>query len=269
MENNLIECLKNGWSADAGSLIVFDSHDKEEYCSGLLLGTSRYSSPCRWQIEAVESGYVVVQYDLSVNRCDIASQYEWLSSSIEGREIFGPQHMTVVHFETTPKGATNVYMRSTEVPSNILILLIVSDHIEKIQFVDQNTEKQTIYRSAVEKICSLGLEEKKAIVQMGYQLIASASPCGRVTESDDESIDVLLDGCFFLKAFGNVVWNQATNLNPYEAFKIVSQLDESAKAAIKLVLVNVARVDNVRLRFDILRQICVQASLPRIDNQNF
>ena len=33
MENNLIECLKNGWSADAGSLIVFDSHDKEEYCT--------------------------------------------------------------------------------------------------------------------------------------------------------------------------------------------------------------------------------------------
>lgn len=265
MEDNIIECLKNGWSADVGSSIVFDSHDKDEYRSGMPLGTSRYSNPCRWQIDAAESGYVVAQYDLSVNSSDIAPQYEWLCSSIEGREIFGPQHMEVIDFEMTPKGATNVYMRSTEDPSKILILLIVSDHIEKIQFVDQNTGKQTIYRSAVDKICFLGLEEKKAIIQMGYQLIASASPLERVTEADDESIDILLDGCFYMKAFGNVVWNQATDFNPFEAFRIVSRLDESAKAAVKLVLVNVARADNVRLRFDILMQLCVQASLPRIE----
>ncbi len=89
------------------------------------------------------------------------------------------------------------------------------------------------------------------------------SAAGRqLTYRDDPSIDELISGCCYMKPLGDLLWNQATDLNPYEAFRTVAGLDNSAKAAVKLVLVNVARMDNSALRFDILRQLCQQASLP-------
>ena len=118
-----------------------------------------------------------------------------------------------------------------------------------------------IYRSSLDKICFLSAEEKKAIFQTAYQMMVSAA--GRqLSYRDDPSIDELISGCCYMKALGDVLWNQATDLNPYQAFSTVASLDTSARAAIKLVLVNVARMDNSTLRFDILHQLCKLTSLP-------
>lgn len=262
--NSIVSALVAKNNSTTSCLYRFDSHGRTEYHGNRQITSELYDKPCRWEIERTSSftpGFEIRQYDLSISSQEKATYgfNSWDSGS--GKRLIYEDHMKIVHIAETPQGAKNVYLESTRDGANCLIALVVKDHIEKIQSVDRLNDVFIIYRSSLDKICFLTAEEKKAIFQTAYQMMVSAA--GRqLSYHDDPSIDELISGCCYMKHLGDLLWNQATDLNPYEAFRTVAALDSSAKAAVKLVLVNVARMDNSALRFDILRQLCQQASLP-------
>lgn len=251
--NGIVSALidKNNFSPSC--LYRFDSHGRTEYHGNRQTTPELYDKPCRWEIERIYSsspGFEIRQFDLSIR-----------PNEEEKTELIYEDHMKIVHINETPQGAKNVYLESTIDGAKCLIALVVKDHIEKIQSVDRLNDIFIIYRSALDKICFLSADEKKSIFQTAYQMMVCAA--GRqLSYRDDPSIDELISGCCYMKNLGDLLWNQATVLNPYQALSTVASLDISARAAIKLVLVNVARMDNSTLRFDILHQLCQLASLP-------
>lgn len=250
--NGIVSALIDRNNFCPSCLYRFDSHGRTEYHGNKQTTPELYDKPCRWEIERVNTsspGFEIRQYDLSIR------PYEE-----DKTKLIYKDHMKIVQINETPQGAKNVYLESTIDGAKCLIALVVKDHIEKIQSVDRLNDIFIIYRSSLDKICFLSAEEKKAIFQTAYQMMVSAA--GRqLSYRDDPSIDELISGCCYMKALGDVLWNQATDLNPYQAFSTVASLDTSARAAIKLVLVNVARMDNSTLRFDILHQLCKLTSL--------
>lgn len=110
-------------------------------------------------------------------------------------------------------------------------------------------------------LANLSLEKKKAVIQLGYQLIVSAA--GRpLSSSDDASIDIILGECITFtgnkradEILANSLWNDAILFNTFEAFKIVSLFSNSEKEAFAQMMLRVAREDNSYLRLDILSQI--------------
>ena len=251
--NGIVSALidKNNFSPSC--LYRFDSHGRTEYHGNRQTTPELYDKPCRWEIERIYSsspGFEIRQFDLSIR-----------PNEEEKTELIYEDHMKIVHINETPQGAKNVYLECTIDGAKCLIALVVKDHIEKIQSVDRLNDIFIIYRSALDKICFLSADEKKSIFQTAYQMMVCAA--GRqLSYRDDPSIDELISGCCYMKNLGDLLWNQATVLNPYQALSTVASLDISARAAIKLVLVNVARMDNSTLRFDILHQLCQLASLP-------
>lgn len=105
------------------------------------------------------------------------------------------------------------------------------------------------------------MEKKIAVIQLGYQLIASAA--GRpLSSSDDASIDIILNECMVLSGnkqideiLSNALWNEAILFNPYKSFQIVSSFTRNEKDAFKQMMLEVAKKDNSFLRMDILLQI--------------
>lgn len=110
-------------------------------------------------------------------------------------------------------------------------------------------------------LANLPIEKKKAVIQLGYQLIVSAA--GRPLSSlDDASIDIILRECSVSSGNGyaddilaNALWNDAILFDPFESFRIVSSFNQSEKKAFKEMMLKVARKDNTYLRMDILSQI--------------
>lgn len=110
-------------------------------------------------------------------------------------------------------------------------------------------------------LANLPIEKKKAVIQLGYQLIISAA--GRpLSSSDDASIDIILSECIAPSGnnhvdemSSNTLWNEAIHFNPFESFRIVSSFTQSEKEAFKQMMLKVARKDNAFLRMDILSQI--------------
>ena len=90
-------------------------------------------------------------------------------------------------------------------------------------------------------------EQIEAILQLTFQLIASAN-YGRFSEKDDPSIDVMMDKLGFsgplFANLGNAYWNDAMNMPPFEAFRIVSIFDDGKKNAFKDAIIAVADKDN-------------------------
>lgn len=100
-------------------------------------------------------------------------------------------------------------------------------------------------------------DEIKAILQLTYQLIASAN-YGGISENDDPSINVMMARLGFTGIFenlGNAYWNDAMRMNPFRAFDIVSGFDIDKKKAFKEAILAIADKDNTFLRHDIARQI--------------
>lgn len=116
-------------------------------------------------------------------------------------------------------------------------------------------------------LANLPIEKKKAVIQLGYQLIVSAA--GRPLSSlDNESIDIIMSECVVQSGIqpidemsSNVLWNEAIFLDPFEAFRIVSLFNQVEKEAFKRMMLKVARQDNTFLRMDILSQIFNQTKV--------
>lgn len=110
-------------------------------------------------------------------------------------------------------------------------------------------------------LANLPIDKKKAVIQLGYQLIVSAA--GRpLSSSDDASINIILSECIALSGnkhvddmSSNVLWNEAILFNPFESFKIVASFSKDEKEAFKQMMLKVANKDNSFLRMDILSQI--------------
>lgn len=98
-----------------------------------------------------------------------------------------------------------------------------------------------------------------AILQLVYQLIASAA-YGRFSEADDSSIDIAMKymgfvGSSFMENLGNQFWNEAMdNMNPFQAFDIVSSFPAEKKQVFKNMFLEIVREDNSFLRLDIAKQ---------------
>lgn len=97
-----------------------------------------------------------------------------------------------------------------------------------------------------------------AVMQLTYQLIASAN-YGRISEADDPSIDVMMQKMGFtdplMQVIGNAHWNDAIDMNPFQAFNVVASFPQTKKSAFKDAILAVARKDNTVLRMDIALQI--------------
>ena len=68
--------------------------------------------------------------------------------------------------------------------------------------------------------------EIKAVLQLTYQLIASAN-FGSISEADNPSIDIMMEKLGLantvLGMIGNIYWNDAMEMNPFVSFDIVSK----------------------------------------------
>ena len=109
-----------------------------------------------------------------------------------------------------------------------------------------------------EKFGELTDEQIKAVMQLTFQLIASAN-CGGISEADDPSIDVMMGKLGFagpfLSTIGDAYWNDAMDMSPYAAFNVVADFPQSKKMAFKDAILAVARMANTTLRMDIAGQI--------------
>ena len=225
----------------------FDSHARIRYHNLSQIGDKEYDTPCKWIISRShdKGGYIIRQYDLSDANFD---------------KLVYQDHMLVKDINETNKGAKNVFLESTIDGARCLILLVVNDHIEKLQTVDRLNDDAIVYLSAIDTICFLGIEEKKAILQVGYQIMISSGHV--LSPADDESIDELLSGCFYMRFLGEILWNDAIFYNPYEAFNLISKQDTNVRHAIKLVLLNVAMKDRRVSRLHALREFSLSSNLP-------
>lgn len=97
-------------------------------------------------------------------------------------------------------------------------------------------------------------EEMAAVMQLTYQLIGCAKQ-EPVSEEDNASIDVMMRMLGFKTNMGNLIWNIAVDMNPYEAFRVISGFSSKKKEAFKGLILAVADVENTFLRMDIANQI--------------
>ena len=104
----------------------------------------------------------------------------------------------------------------------------------------------------------------EAVLQLTFQLIASAN-YRSFSGKDDPSIDIMMNKLDFSSPlfanWGNAYWNDAMNMSPSEAFRIVPVFDDSKKNAFKDAINAVANKDNSFLRHDIARQIFTRTNI--------
>ena len=114
------------------------------------------------------------------------------------------------------------------------------------------------------KFGELTITEVQAVLQLTYQLIASAN-FNHISEADNPSIDIMMEKLGFtdvaMNLIGNAMWNEAMEINPFVAFDIVSKFSNTKKAAFKEAILAVARKDNTMLRMDIARQIFTRTKI--------
>lgn len=101
--------------------------------------------------------------------------------------------------------------------------------------------------------------KKVAVIIVGYQLLVSAKQ-RPLSESDDPSIDVILEYCGFDqsplgKLIGNTFWEKSIVCNPNAAFQMVSEFSNGEKAAVKEMIQALVRKDNTYMRQDIANQL--------------
>lgn len=113
---------------------------------------------------------------------------------------------------------------------------------------------------------SLELEKQIAVLQLVYQLIVSADGCMN-EQRDNVAIDFALSELGYKPEglggnVGNMIWNKATEANPFEAFSIVSHLDNNIKMKFKDMILRIAAMGGNKLfRQDIARQIFIRTRI--------
>ena len=120
-----------------------------------------------------------------------------------------------------------------------------------------NSEKERSNRM----MSSLRVEDKAAILQLVCQLILSADG-SMVEERDNCVVDYVLKALGYDTdsdsgaIAGNILWNQATEVNPFEAFQSVSELDRDVKNEVRVLLLQICKMGgNFMNRVDIAQQI--------------
>ena len=108
---------------------------------------------------------------------------------------------------------------------------------------------------------ALRIEDNAAILQLVCQLIISADG-GMIEERDDCVVDYVLKELGYDTntssgaTDGNLLWNRATEFNPFEAFQIVSELDRDVKNMVKTIVLQICKMGgNFVNRVDIAQQI--------------
>ncbi|RHK16142.1 hypothetical protein DW075_24830 [Bacteroides xylanisolvens] len=108
---------------------------------------------------------------------------------------------------------------------------------------------------------SLRVEDKIAILQLVCQLILSADG-SMVEERDNCVVDYVLKELGYDTdsdsgaIAGNILWNQATETNPFKAFQIVSELNRDVKNEVRVILLQICKMGgNFMNRVNIAQQI--------------
>ena len=120
-----------------------------------------------------------------------------------------------------------------------------------------NSEKERSRRM----MSSLRVEDKIAILQLVCQLILSADG-SMVEERDNCVVDYVLKELGYdtdsdsVAIAGNILWNQATETNPFKAFQIVSELNRDVKNEVRVILLQICKMGgNFMNRVNIAQQI--------------
>ena len=120
-----------------------------------------------------------------------------------------------------------------------------------------NSEKERSRRM----MSSLRVEDKIAISQLVCQLILSADG-SMVEERDNCVVDYVLKELGYDTdsdsgaIAGNILWNQATETNPFKAFQIVSELNRDVKNEVRVILLQICKMGgNFMNRVNIAQQI--------------
>lgn len=120
-----------------------------------------------------------------------------------------------------------------------------------------NSEKERSRRM----MSSLRVEDKIAILQLVCQLILSADG-SMVEERDNCVVDYVLKELGYDTdsdsgaIAGNILWNQATETNPFKAFQIVSELNRDVKNKVRVILLQICKMGgNFMNRVNIAQQI--------------
>lgn len=120
-----------------------------------------------------------------------------------------------------------------------------------------NSEKERSRRM----MSSLRVEDKIAILQLVCQLILSADG-SMVEERDNCVVDYVLKELGYDTdndsgaIAGNILWNQATEANPFKAFQIVSELNRDVKNEVRVILLQICKMGgNFMNRVNIAQQI--------------
>lgn len=120
-----------------------------------------------------------------------------------------------------------------------------------------NSEKERSRRI----MSSLRAEDKIAILQLVCQLILSADG-SMVEERDNCVVDYVLKELGYDTdsdsgaIAGNILWNQATETNPFKAFQIVSELNRDVKNEVRVILLQICKMGgNFMNRVNIAQQI--------------
>ena len=106
-----------------------------------------------------------------------------------------------------------------------------------------NSEKERSRRM----MSSLRVEDKIAILQLVCQLILSADG-SMVEERDNCVVDYVLKELGYDTdsdsgaIAGNILWNQATETNPFKAFQIVSELNRDVKNEVRVILLQICKM---------------------------
>ena len=106
-----------------------------------------------------------------------------------------------------------------------------------------NSEKERSRRM----MSSLRAEDKIAILQLVCQLILSADG-SMVEERDNCVVDYVLKELGYDTnsdsgaIAGNILWNQATETNPFKAFQIVSELNRDVKNEVRVILLQICKM---------------------------
>lgn len=114
-------------------------------------------------------------------------------------------------------------------------------------------------------LSALSMEDKLAVVQLGFQLICGAKQAP-ISEEDDPSIDYIINSIGYANnpSLGNFIWNEgsdANKVNPFDAFSVVSHFSITKKEAFKCMIdglcsLNLSGSSTIRMcRLDIAQQI--------------
>ncbi len=111
------------------------------------------------------------------------------------------------------------------------------------------------------KLKQLDMNEQLAIVQLAYQLIASANN-GTISENDDASIDIVFKYMGYSPIVGNLLWNAGiSSMPPNDAFRIALSFSPTTKQIFKSMILEITYLENTQKRMNVAQQIFARCGI--------